>query len=90
MQILVKTLRGRTIVLQVEPDCSVEQLKAQVQAREGIPPAQQRLIFGGRQLADGGTLAEYGVQRDCTLTMTSRLLSCRDCAACCSAPGKCS
>ena len=68
MEIYIKTLTGKTITLQVDASDTIENVKAKIQDKEGIPPDQQQVLFNNQVLEDGKTFMDYReIQPQCSL-----------------------
>ncbi|KAK1650523.1 hypothetical protein QYE76_068328 [Lolium multiflorum] len=74
IQIFVKTLSSKTITLSVKNLDSIRTIKSKIQDKEGIPLEVQGLIFAGKQLEDGLTLAHYSIEKESTVHLVVGLL----------------
>jgi ubiquitin len=69
MHLFVKTLTGKTITLEVEPDDLIESVKSKLQDKEGVPLDQQKLIFKGNELQSDTKLYDYNVKNESVIHM---------------------
>lgn len=72
MLLRVKTLTGKPIEIQCEPCDTVENVNAKIEDKEGIPPDQQILVYGGNVLQHG-RLSDYGIQHMETIHLVLKL-----------------
>ena len=69
MKIFIKTLTGKTITLNVNPDYTIHIIKDLIGNIMSIPAEQIRLIFAGKQLEKNRTLAEYNIRSESYIHM---------------------
>ena len=76
MDIFYKNLLGQTKTIKVTNETTIDEIKQLIYQNEGVSPCQQRLIFAGKQLADGLTLQSYKIQKESTIHMVLNLRGC--------------
>eukprot|EP01045_Picozoa_sp_COSAG04_P009428 COSAG04_NODE_544_length_12827_cov_262.923421_4_plen_450_part_00 len=73
ISVVAKTLTGQAFQLQARPTDTIWSVKAEINRQGQIPPARQRVVLGGDDLADERSLADCGVVDGTTLSLVMKL-----------------
>ena len=71
-KVFVVTSFSKTITIACLECDTIESVKRKIRDKDAIPPGNQRLIYGGKQLEDGRTLSSYGISDQSTLILAAR------------------
>ncbi|XP_035692562.1 uncharacterized protein DDB_G0292642-like [Branchiostoma floridae] len=74
-QLFVKGINGKSILVDIHQDATVDELIDKISEKNKIPPTTQRVIFAGKQLeyGQGKHLTDYKIQNNSTLFVVLRL-----------------
>jgi len=73
MQILIKTITEKIIILNVEPNNTLNDIKKMIEYKENIPTSKQYFIFGGKKLADDKMLSDYLICNNSYIQVIGRI-----------------
>ena len=72
MRIIVVSITGKEMDLDVKASDTIAHVKEQIQHNKGIPLCWQRLLHGIKELDDGRTLSECNMEKGATFDLKLR------------------
>ena len=69
MQIFIRTIAGKVLAVDVEPEMTIAQLKEKIEAKHKIPIAELNLIYKGNKLMDTQTIDKAGISKEDTINI---------------------
>lgn len=81
MQLFLKNINGNTLVLNVNENDTIFDVKNKIYNHPSIkiPINDQRLSYQSKELLNNYTLLDYGIKEHHTIHLMLRLLSCNKC-----------
>ena len=75
----VYVVDAHTLLDQKDPKsghvATIDEMKAQIEKKSGIPPTEQRLVFQGTELKDGTAVTDYPLQNNSTVFLNPKPVS---------------
>ena len=75
MQIFIKRMTGKVITIDASDGDTILLIKEKFHDKEGLLPAQQCLLFAGRELEDDKMLSDYSIQKEAMLNVIERVFA---------------
>lgn len=73
IQLFIKNNDNMCIIVAINRNATVDDLKKAIEDKDGIPIIHQRLVFENKQLIDGNNLQDYGINNLANINILARL-----------------
>ena len=76
MMISVILLSGKIISIVCCESDTIQTIKEKIQIKQGIPPDQQSISYGGKRLEDDKLISDYNIVDGCSVYLVLKLGGC--------------